>query len=110
MNGVELLSERHIVGMIVMLAESDRRESEFLVLSNSYYIIRDKVALLMDAEIIEPFEVERSRGRWYRLTPLGREVAGHLVEACRLMDPSSARRLPKTSPVDVRTGFTDYVL
>ncbi len=86
MNGVELLSERHIVGMIVMLAESDRRESDFLVLSNSYYIIRDKVTLLMDAGIIEPFEVERSRGRWYRLTPKGIETAKHLRICCDLID------------------------
>ena len=86
MNGVELLSQRHIVAIIVMLAESDHKESEFLTLSHSFYTVRDMLALLMDAGLIECYGVERSRGRWYRLSPLGREVAGHLVEACRLVD------------------------
>lgn len=86
MKGVELLSERHIVGMMVMLAESDRRESEFLVICNSYYIIRDKIQALLDSGMIVLMDNERGRARWYSLTPKGRQVAELLRTACEAID------------------------
>ena len=42
--------------------------------------------MLEENGIVKPVEMERTRGKWYALTPTGRIVAEHLKRACETVD------------------------
>lgn len=86
MKGSELLSVAHAVEVILMLGESDRKVSDFLSVTSNFYTVEKLMDLLEENGIVRPVEMERTRGKWYGLTPTGRVVADRLRDACDAVD------------------------
>lgn len=91
MKGSELLSTAHAVEVLVMLSESEHKISDFLGITSNFYTIEKLLDRLEENGLVEPVEMERIKGTWYRLTPLGMTVAGHLRSACDAFDGSRNR-------------------
>lgn len=88
MKGSELLSVAHATEVILMLGESDRKISDFLKITSNFYTVERLMDILEENGIVRPVEMERTRGKWYALTPKGKIVSEHLKRACDAIDGS----------------------
>ena len=88
MHGSELLSTSHAVEVILMLGESDRKMSDFLAVTSNFYTVEKLLMRLEQSGVVRTLDVDRVRGTWYTLTPVGRVVAEHLRIACDAIDAS----------------------
>lgn len=86
MNASELLSSAHVVEIILMLGESDRKLSDFLSITSNFYTVDRILGNMEEAGIVTKLDAPRSRGTWFTLTDRGRAIAGLLRAACDLID------------------------
>ena len=85
MGTLDTICGSHALEALLFLAHGPRLENDFREILG-FYVAQRTLQTLVDAGLAERFEVERSKGRRYRLTERGRIIVDSVLGAVARAD------------------------
>ena len=85
MGTLDTICGSHALETLLFLGKGPRMENDFREILG-YYVAQRTLATLVDAGLVERFELERSKARRYRLTDSGRVIVDAVLDAVSKVD------------------------